>query len=121
MLLVDDHDLFRAGLRTALGAEGIDVVGESSSGSEALTAVGAFAPEVVVMDLNMPGIGGVEATRRIVTADPDVVVILCSTREVTDVPATVADSGARAFLSKETFGVDALRRIWSSLASGPVR
>jgi hypothetical protein len=56
-----------------------------------------------------------------VTADPDVIVILCSTLDVADVPATVAASGARAYLSKETFGADALRRIWSSFTGGPGR
>ena len=65
MLLVDDHDLFRTGLRNLLEEQGVDIVAEASSGSEALHHVRETAPDVVVMDLNMPGMTGVEATRHI--------------------------------------------------------
>jgi len=61
----------------------------------------------------MPGMDGIEATRRMVEADPDVFVILVSTLAQTDLPGAVEASGARAYLSKETFGADTLRRIWS--------
>jgi DNA-binding NarL/FixJ family response regulator len=101
VLLVDDHDLFRAGLRAALAAEGIDVVGESSSGSEALTAVAASAPEVVVMDLNMPGIGGVEATRRISESAPLTrVLVLTGSDEDADVMDAIV-AGACGYLLKD--------------------
>ena len=63
VLLVDDHDLFRTGLRNLLEQQGVDVVGEAASGTEALKIVREGAPDVVIMDLNMPGMGGVEATR----------------------------------------------------------
>ncbi len=65
VLLVDDHDLFRTGLRNLLEEQGVQVVGECDNGTEALHAVREVAPDVVVMDLNMPGISGVEATRQI--------------------------------------------------------
>ena len=65
VLIVDDHDLFRSGLRNLLEDEGVHVVGEASAGQEALNIVREVAPDVVVMDLNMPGMGGVEATRHI--------------------------------------------------------
>ena len=65
VLLVDDHDLFRTGLRNLLEEQGVQVVGECDNGTEALHAVRELAPDVVVMDLNMPGISGVEATRQI--------------------------------------------------------
>ena len=65
VLLVDDHDLFRTGLRNLLEEQGVDIVAEASSGSEALHHVREAAPDVVVMDLNMPGMTGVEATRHI--------------------------------------------------------
>ena len=65
VLLVDDHDLFRTGLRNLLEEQGVDIVAEASSGSEALQHVREAAPDVVVMDLNMPGMTGVEATRHI--------------------------------------------------------
>src|SRR6266851_1505798 len=70
VLIVDDHDLFRSGLRNLLEDEGVRVVGEASAGQEALNIVREVAPDVVVMDLNMPGMGGVEATRHISTMAP---------------------------------------------------
>src|SRR5207244_9625489 len=70
VLIVDDHDLFRSGLRNLLEDEGVHVVGEAAAGQEALTIVREVAPDVVVMDLNMPGMGGVEATRHISTIAP---------------------------------------------------
>jgi len=63
--LVDDHDLFRTGLRNLLEEQEVEVVGECGNGTDALEAVRELAPDVVVMDLNMPGISGVEATRQI--------------------------------------------------------
>ena len=65
VLLVDDHDLFRTGLRNLLEEQGVEIVGEAGGGSEALAFVRELAPDVVVMDLNMPGMTGVEATRHI--------------------------------------------------------
>ena len=65
VLLVDDHDLFRTGLRNLLEGQGIDIVGEAAGGSEALQTRAGDGANVVVMDLNMPGMNGVEATRHI--------------------------------------------------------
>ena len=65
VVLVDDHDLFRTGLRNLLEEQDVQVVGECDNGTDAIHAVRDLAPEVVVMDLNMPGISGVEATRQI--------------------------------------------------------
>jgi DNA-binding NarL/FixJ family response regulator len=70
VLLVDDHDLFRTGLRNLLQEQGVQVVGEAAAGHEALQGVRELAPDVVVMDLNMPGMTGVEATRKIVGVAP---------------------------------------------------
>jgi DNA-binding NarL/FixJ family response regulator len=64
VLLVDDHDLFRTGLRTLLEQEGLQVIGEAENGQVALRLVGELAPDVVIMDLNMPGLTGVETTHR---------------------------------------------------------
>jgi DNA-binding NarL/FixJ family response regulator len=122
VLVVDDQVPFRRAARAVLArADEFELVGEAETGEEAVALAGDLHPSLVLMDITMPGMGGIEATRRIVTADPDVVVVLCSTRDVADVPATVAASGARAYLSKETFGVDALRGIWSSFRRGPGR
>ena len=70
VLLVDDHDLFRTGLRNLLQEQGVHVVGEAAAGQEALQTVRELAPDVVVMDLNMPGMTGVEATRQIASVAP---------------------------------------------------
>ena len=70
VLIVDDHDLFRTGLRNLLEEQGVVVVGEAGGGAEAVRIVRELAPDVVVMDLNMPGMGGVDATRHIAGIAP---------------------------------------------------
>ena len=70
--------------------------------------------DLVLMDINMPEMNGIEATRRIVAAHPDVVVFLCSTHDVTDLPPGAPTSGARAYINKEHFGADALRQLWQN-------
>jgi DNA-binding NarL/FixJ family response regulator len=70
VVLVDDHDLFRTGLVNLLSEQGVHVVGEAPNGETALRLVRDLAPDVVVMDLNMPGISGVDATREITTVAP---------------------------------------------------
>jgi DNA-binding NarL/FixJ family response regulator len=66
----------------------------------------------------MPEMNGIEATRRIVSAHPEVVVFLCSTYDVGDLPPDAAASGASAYVNKERFGADTLRRLWQNRASG---
>src|ERR687897_2816680 len=77
VLVVDDHDLFRAGLRTLLDEQGFEVA-ESSGAEAALRRLPSFAPHVVVMDLHMPGMDGVEATPRVLDASPGTAVFLLS-------------------------------------------
>ncbi|MBV9661735.1 MAG: response regulator transcription factor [Acidimicrobiales bacterium] len=118
VLVVDDQPPFRRAARAVLErVEDFHLIGEAETGEDAVALAAELRPSLVLMDINMPGMGGIEATRRIVTADPDVVVVLCSTRDVADVPGTVAASGAATYLSKEAFGADALRHIWRSLTS----
>ena len=101
VLLVDDHDLFRTGLRNLLEEQGVDIVAEASSGSEALHHVRESAPDVVVMDLNMPGMTGVEATRHISRDAPltRVVVLTISDQEQDVMDAILA--GACGYLLKD--------------------
>src|SRR5213076_641625 len=101
VLLVDDHDLFRTGLRTLLEEQGVDVVGEAETGTQALRKIREVAPEVVVMDLNMPGISGVEATRQIAMIAPLTRVLVLT---ISDQDADVMDAifaGACGYLLKD--------------------
>jgi DNA-binding NarL/FixJ family response regulator len=101
VLIVDDHDLFRNGLRNLLEGEGVQIVGEAAAGQEALRIVREVAPDVVVMDLNMPGMGGVEATRHISTIAPLTRVLMLT---ISDEDNDVIDAilaGACGYLLKD--------------------
>jgi NarL family two-component system response regulator LiaR len=117
LLIVDDHDLFRTGLRNLLEEQGVEVVAEASSGHEALRQVRELAPEVVLMDLNMPGMGGVEATREIARIAPltRVVVLTISDRDGDILDAILA--GACGYLLKDS-SIDELIRGISAAALG---
>ena len=101
VVLVDDHDLFRAGVRSILQAqEGMVVVGEYANGEDAVNAVRDEPPDLVLMDVNMPGIGGVEATRKILQVAPDVRVVAVTVLSDDPFPNQLLDAGARGFISK---------------------
>lgn len=101
--IVDDHDLVRAGVRSMLQLEdGLEVIGEFASGEEVLAASRNRLPDVVLMDVNMPGIGGIEATRRLVHAHPDVSVIAVTVLDDDPFPTKLLDAGARGYLSKSS-------------------
>jgi DNA-binding NarL/FixJ family response regulator len=102
VLIVDDHDLFRTGLRNLLEEQGVVIVGEASGGVEAVQIVRDLAPDVVVMDLNMPGMGGVEATRHITSIAPLTrVVMLTISEEDSDVMDAIF-AGACGYLLKDS-------------------
>jgi DNA-binding NarL/FixJ family response regulator len=98
--------------------DGFELAGEASSGPEAIELVDVLRPALVLMDINMPEMNGIEATRRIVSAHPEVVVFLCSTYDVEDLPPGAADSGASAYVNKERFGAEMLRQLWAGRDSG---
>jgi two-component system, NarL family, response regulator LiaR len=100
--VVDDHHLFRQGLKAVLEAEGFDVVGEAVSGEHAVEVAAAVEPNVVIMDLHMPGISGVEATRRIRERLPStrVLVLTVSAADADVVSALLA--GGSGYLLKDT-------------------
>jgi two-component system invasion response regulator UvrY len=120
VLVVDDQAPFRLAARSVLRrAEGFELVGEAPSGEEAVTMVADLHPALVLMDINMPGINGIEATRQIIAIAPETVVFLCSTYQLSDLPPDAITSGARAYVHKEDLGAEALRRLWDDRESAP--
>lgn len=117
VLLVDDHPIFLDGLLTALGGlPGIDVVGTAADGETALRAVGELRPDVVLMDLAMPGIGGVEATRRITARGDAAVLVLTMHADDESVYAAIR-AGAAGYLLKGAARDDVTRAV-AAVAAG---
>jgi two-component system, NarL family, invasion response regulator UvrY len=113
VLIVDDQAPFRAAARTVIiVSPGFDVAGEAESGEDAVAQAESLRPDLVLMDINLPGINGIEATRQITEARPGTVVILMSTYRAEDLPADAMDSGAAAYVHKEDFGPAVVRQIW---------
>jgi DNA-binding NarL/FixJ family response regulator len=102
VLVVDDHPLFRFGVCTLLDAEaGIEVVGEASTGVNAVEAAAALRPGVVVMDLHLPDLSGIQATRHIVTASPDTGVLMLTMADESESVFAAMRAGARGYLLKD--------------------
>jgi len=119
VLLVDDQAPFRSAARAVLRrTEGFELVGEAASGPEAIELANSLEPGLVLMDINMPEMNGVEATRRILTEHPSTVVFLCSTYDAADLPAGATTSGAAAYVHKEHLSPSTLRRLWASRDEG---
>jgi two-component system invasion response regulator UvrY len=113
VLIVDDQAFFRSAARAVLAVTpGFAAVGEAGSGEEAVTRVEELSPELVLMDIHLPGISGIEATRRIRAAHPGTVVLLLSTYKAQDLPAEARECGAIGYLHKEDFEPEVLERIW---------
>ena len=120
VMVVDDQAPFRLAARAVVRrAEGFELVAEAATGEEAVAMMADARPELVLMDINMPGINGIEATRQIVAIAPDTVVFLCSTYQLSDLPPDAITSGARAYVNKEEFGAEALRRLWDDRDAAP--
>ena len=115
VLLVDDQQIVRQGLATILKyAPGIDVVGEASDGQEALALARQLEPDVVLMDLKMPRLGGIPATRKICAAQPDTHVIILTTYDADDMVFEGIKAGARGYLLKDASSetlVEAIRGV----------
>jgi DNA-binding NarL/FixJ family response regulator len=109
VVLVDDHDLFRTGLRNLLEEQGVQVVGEAEAGAEAIRIVREIAPDVVIMDLNMPGMSGVEATRHITGLSPLTRVLVLTISDQDDDVLDAILAGACGYLLKDA-SVDELIR-----------
>ena len=99
--IVDDHDLVRAGVRSMLQPErDLEVIGEFACGEDVIKACRERCPDVVLMDINMPGIGGIEATKRLAAAHPDIGIIAVTAMDADPFPGKLLDAGARGYLSK---------------------
>jgi PAS domain S-box-containing protein len=121
VLLTDDHAMFRQGLRSVLESyQEIDIVGEASNGAEAVDLVTAVKPSVVVMDINMPTMNGIEATAKIKRDHPDVAVIGLSVNADEKVKEAMAKAGASAMLSKEAVAEHLYRTIQHCAGLGHV-
>ncbi len=102
VLVVDDHDLIRTGISRLLADDDkIEVVGEASSGEDGVSKARELRPDVVLMDANMPGIGGLEATRRLVRYDPDIKVIAVTVHGDEPYPTRFMQAGAAGYVTKD--------------------
>ncbi|MDA1074357.1 MAG: UvrY/SirA/GacA family response regulator transcription factor [Proteobacteria bacterium] len=102
ILVVDDHRLFRMGLvRMLRDVKGLQILGEAATGEEAISKAREMKPNIVLMDIIMPGIGGIEATRRIVCSNPDVKVIALTACNEDPFPLQMLKAGASGYLTKE--------------------
>lgn len=117
VLLVDDQESFRSAARLVIGvAEGFELVGEAETAEEGLEKVEALTPDLVLMDINLPGMDGLEATRRLTADGGTPRVIVLSTYEAAEYEARSLEAGAVAFMSKSDFEPDALRLAWERSA-----
>lgn len=115
VLIADDQAPFRAAARSVIGAaDGFELVGEATSGEEALELVASLSPDLVLMDIRMKGIGGIAAARSIADNHPATKTILLSTYREEDLPQEVRTCGATAYLHKSDFAGGALHELWSA-------
>jgi two-component system, NarL family, invasion response regulator UvrY len=114
VLIVDDQHPFRDVARTVIAmTDGFTVTAEAETGEAAVEMAEAQRPELVLMDINLPGINGIEATRRIKAALPGTVVILLSTYSEGDLPADARSCGAIEYVHKEDFGPSLVEELWA--------
>lgn len=121
VLIVDDHPLVRQGLLAVLGsADGVEVVGEASDGNDAVSLVERLEPDVVLMDLQMPGMHGIDATRAIVAAHPATAVLVVTMFEDDDMVFSAVAAGAMGYLLKGADGADIVAAVRSAGAGQAV-
>ena len=120
VLTVDDQAVFLGAARELLDATaGFEELGQATSGAEALAMAAELHPDLVLLDVRMPGLDGIETARRLLASDPDVVVVLISLEPVADAPPWLGAVPAAAYLRKQELSPSALRRVWA--AHGPPR
>jgi DNA-binding NarL/FixJ family response regulator len=116
VLIVDDQEPFRMAARMVVEAtEGFEVVGESETGEDSVAQAKELQPDLVLMDVNLPGINGLDATRQILSdSDDRVVILLLSTFEEEEYAPRAAECGASAYIPKAVFGPDRLEAAWAA-------
>jgi len=121
VLVVDDQAPFRLAMKAMLArTPGFAMVGEAADGSEVVEAAAATGADLVLMDVNMPVMNGIDATRDLLEARPGTVVFLCSTYSIGELPDSAQTSGARGYLNKEDLSAKLLADLWSrAIASSP--
>jgi len=119
VLIVDDQEPFRLAARMVVEAtEGFEVAGESETGEDSVTMSRELRPDLVLMDVNLPGINGLDATRQILAeGGSEVVVLLLSTYEEEEYAPRAAECGAAAYIPKSVFGPDRLEQAWAAASS----
>lgn len=119
VLIVDDQSPFRQAARMVVeSTDGFEVVGEAESGEEGVTMAESLRPDLVLMDVNLPGIDGLEATRRILAASDARVVLLLSTYEEAEYAPRAAECGAAAYIPKSAFAPERLEAAWAVATGG---
>jgi DNA-binding NarL/FixJ family response regulator len=119
VLIVDDQEPFRLAARMVVDAtDGFEVVGEAETGEASVEMARELSPDLVLMDVNLPGINGLDATRQILAerAEP-VIVLLLSTYEEEEYAPRAAECGAAAYIPKAVFGPDRLEAAWADARS----
>ena len=112
VLIADDHSLYREGVRKMLSvAQDIEIVGEATTGDEAVAQALALQPDVILMDLKMPGVNGIEATRRILYASPRIGVLVLTMFETDETVFAAMRAGARGYLLKDVDQEDIIRAV----------
>lgn len=115
VLIVDDQEPFRQAARMVVElTDGFEVVGEAETGEDSVAMTTELHPDLVLMDVNLPGINGVDATRQILAAADTVVVLLLSTYEEAEYAPRAAECGAAAYIPKSSFGPDRLESAWEA-------
>jgi len=115
VLIVDDQEAFRSAARLVIElTDGFEVAAEAGTGEEGVELAESLQPDLVLMDINMPGIDGLEATRRITLANPQTKVVIFSTYEANEYDSRAKDAGAIAFVPKADFEPSVLVSTWAA-------
>jgi DNA-binding NarL/FixJ family response regulator len=118
VLIVDDQEPFRLAARMVVElTDGFEVVGEAETGEDSVTMASDLKPDLVLMDVNLPGINGLDATRQILAAQQPPIVLLLSTYEEAEYAPRAAECGAAAYIPKAAFGPDRLESAWEAASS----